>query len=361
MFGIVEQPCARQSGDRREWMTHLCGLCLTLRDRHGQVSRITTNRDAVVLSALYEAQVGEVVRSRAAPCPLRHFRGAEVVDSAGAGVRFAAAVTLLLASIAVEDKVADGELRPAVLRGPADRWGARWRRDALQDAAEVGFDGGAIVDLAGRQAGLEATPGLPFTDYSAPTEESVGAAFRHTAVLAGRPSNEEALEGAGRMFGRIAYVLDAWEDRDSDRRHGRFNPFDASSPAEDAAELFRAAHGRLRRHLDRLELRRPALVRSLLVDGLHRAAKRVLADKSDRPDRPPTWLTAVLGGWAASVGACGMCVVCIHGVEKACEDACDEVCDEACSGCDCSGCDCDCSGCDCNCDGCDCSGCDCNC
>ncbi|MGH9222627.1 MAG: hypothetical protein ACRD2W_02220 [Acidimicrobiales bacterium] len=60
-----------------------------------------------------------------------------------------------------------------------------------------------------------------------------------------------------------------------------------------------------------------------------------------------------LAGWAASVGTCGMCVVCLHGVEEACEDAGDEVCDEACSGCDCHCSGCDCSGCDaardCNC------------
>ncbi len=134
--------------------------------------------------------------------------------------------------MAVDDKVADAELGPSALGWPAARLADRWRRDALRETAAVGFDGAAILEIVGQQVTLEATPGLAFDAYAAPTERSLGAVFRHTAVLAGATHNADGLEGVGRMFGRVAYLLDAWEDRSSDRRHGRFNALDAATPRE---------------------------------------------------------------------------------------------------------------------------------
>jgi hypothetical protein len=37
-------------------MAHLRGLCLALRDDHGQLARTVTNYDGLVVSALVEAQ-----------------------------------------------------------------------------------------------------------------------------------------------------------------------------------------------------------------------------------------------------------------------------------------------------------------
>ncbi|MEU2126688.1 DUF5685 family protein, partial [Nocardia niwae] len=82
MFGLLT-PCthgAQKYGiDAAEWRAHLCGLCLGLRDGHGQLARATTNKDALVLSMLTEAQSGAAARTTAAPCPLRGMRRASVV------------------------------------------------------------------------------------------------------------------------------------------------------------------------------------------------------------------------------------------------------------------------------------------
>lgn len=39
----------------KEWMAHLCGLCLTLRGEHGQAARLVTNYDGLLVSVLVEA------------------------------------------------------------------------------------------------------------------------------------------------------------------------------------------------------------------------------------------------------------------------------------------------------------------
>ncbi|WP_342743490.1 DUF5685 family protein [Nonomuraea wenchangensis] len=109
MFGIV-RPCRHVlcKGLYADWMGHLCGLCLALRDEHGHLSRLVTNYDGLLVSVLTEAQTSApTLRRKAGPCALRGFRSADVVESKG--VRLAASVSLLLAAGKVNDHVADGD------------------------------------------------------------------------------------------------------------------------------------------------------------------------------------------------------------------------------------------------------------
>lgn len=58
VFGVLK-PCAHGAAkygiDPGHWQAHMCGLCLGLRDGHGQLARAATNTDAIVLSVLTEA------------------------------------------------------------------------------------------------------------------------------------------------------------------------------------------------------------------------------------------------------------------------------------------------------------------
>ncbi|PYC59963.1 hypothetical protein C7C46_34080, partial [Streptomyces tateyamensis] len=69
-----------------------------------------------------------------------------------------------------------------------------------------------------RQDELErsALPGDSVLLVTEPTETATAAAFAHTAVLADRPANAAALREAGRLFGRLAHLLDAAEDEQAD-------------------------------------------------------------------------------------------------------------------------------------------------
>ena len=80
MFGLVS-PCSHASdGGKELWRAHLCGLCVGLRDTRGQLARLTTNTDAVLLSILTESQLStdEKTRRTAGPCALRAMRTAEI-------------------------------------------------------------------------------------------------------------------------------------------------------------------------------------------------------------------------------------------------------------------------------------------
>ncbi|MEU7136139.1 DUF5685 family protein [Streptomyces sp. NPDC046261] len=236
MFGII-RPCRHRLSEsmRTEWMAHLCGLCLALKGDHGQFARIATNYDGLVISVLVEAQSsrGEDAgswRRTAGPCPLRGMRSAPVAQ--GEGARLAASVSLVLASAKMRDHVADGDglLARRPVAAAARRVAATWDRAGARTGSELGFDTAVLVDAVERQAGIEALAGTgtSLLEVTEPTETATAAAFGHTAVLAGRPANRAPLEEAGRLFGRLAHLLDAVEDLDEDARTGAWNPIAAT-------------------------------------------------------------------------------------------------------------------------------------
>lgn len=260
-------------------MAHLCGLCLALRGDHGQFARIVTNYDGLLVSVLTEAQAERSTdwRRTAGPCPLRGMRTASVAQ--GEGARLAAAVSLVLASAKVRDHVADGDgvlARKPVARA-ARRIATNWGRAGARTGSDIGFDTAVLVDAVDRQVGIEALagPGTPLLTVTEPTETATAAAFAHTAILAGRPGNAEPLAEAGRLFGRLAHLLDAVEDRAADAAVGAWNPLTATgTPLTEARRLADDALHGIRLALREADFVDGKLAHLLLVHELRRSVDR---------------------------------------------------------------------------------------
>lgn len=259
-------------------MAHLCGLCLTLRDLHGQAARLVTNYDGLLVSVLTEAQNPTLAPHRTAgPCALRGFRTADVLDASACGTQLAAAVSLVLAAGKVRDHVVDGDgaFARRLVASAAGLAASRWQAAGARTGAVIGFDTAVLTDAIGRQTELERTTGLGLAEVTEPTETAVSLAFAHTAVLAGQPGNAESLAAAGRHFGRIAHLLDAIEDLAADNDAGAYNPLLATgtTPAQ-ARERCDDALAGLRLAVGELDLQRAALARSLLVHEVDVAVNR---------------------------------------------------------------------------------------
>ncbi|MFG2116396.1 DUF5685 family protein [Streptomyces sp. NPDC048718] len=280
MFGIV-RPCTHRltEGLKTEWMAHLCGLCLALRADHGQFARVVTNYDGLIVSVLTEAQTGRTGAGRrtAGPCPLRQMKTAPVAR--GEGARLAAAVSLVLASAKIRDHVADrdGLLARRPVAAAASRVARSWDRAGARTGREVGFDTAVLVDAVDRQSGIEALagPGTSLLVVTEPTETATAAAFAHTAVLAGRPGNAEPLAEAGRLFGRLAHLLDAVEDQDADAAAGSWNPLTATGTSREEARRLAddALHG-IRLALKDAEFAEGRLAHVLLAHELRNSVDR---------------------------------------------------------------------------------------
>ncbi|MFE0461385.1 DUF5685 family protein [Kitasatospora sp. NPDC058965] len=380
MFGII-RPCRHRLSEQLQasWLAHLCGLCLALRDDHGQLARTATNYDGLVISVLVEAQHSGAAagagRRKAGPCPLRGMRSAEVAR--GEGARLAAAVSLALASVKVRDHVldADGVFARRSVAAGARAVARRWDRQSAGSATAVGFDTAVLLDAAARQDELErsAGPGGSVLLVTEPTETATAAAFAHTAVLAGRPGNAAALHEAGRLFGRLAHLLDAAEDQEADRAAGAWNPLTATGTDRAEAErLCRdAVHG-IRLALHDVELRDRALVHALLAHETEQAVDRVFGRRHASGHRcsttaqpqaqfgPPPFMDrkpprSTLAGCAMwALMACTCQLLCTDHEDPWTREPrrswCSRNCDDCCSGCDC------CSACQCCGEGADCCG-----
>jgi hypothetical protein len=384
MFGII-RPCRHRLTEalHQSWTAHLCGLCLALRDDHGQLARTATNYDGLIVSVLVEAQSEDPAGGRrtAGPCPLRGMRTASVAR--GEGARLAAAVSLALASAKVRDHVEDGDgayaRRPVALAagGVAERWG----RQSRSGGSSLGFDTGLLFDTLAQQVTLEraALPGSSVLLVTAPTEHATALALEHTAVLAGRPGNRAPLAEIGRLFGRLAHLLDAVEDLAEDRATGAWNPLLATGTGTDEARRLcdDAVHG-IRLALREVEFTDGTLAHRLLGHETAAAVRRTFAHAGagaansfgpaapygpagprgpfDVPPPPPPRRRNPVAGcamWALLCCTCQAC--CREDYEDPCNgsrrqgpcsdmDCCDPDCCEMLECCQCCEC-CDCGGC----------------
>ncbi|MFH9795595.1 DUF5685 family protein [Streptomyces virginiae] len=276
MFGII-RPCRHRLGEglRTEWMAHLCGLCLALRSEYGQFARVATNYDGLILSVLTEAQSQRTGdwRRGAGPCPLRGMRSADVAQ--GEGARLAATVSLVLAAAKMRDHAADGDglvgRRPVALA--ARRIAHAWDRAGVAGGERLGFDTALLLAAVERQPDVERStgPGGSLLTVTEPSETATAAAFAYTAVLTDRPGNAEPLAEAGRLFGRLAHLLDAVEDLDADEASGAWNPIAVTGA--DRAEVRRLCD-------DAVRGIRLALTDAVFVDG--RLARALLGAELER-------------------------------------------------------------------------------
>lgn len=293
MFGII-RPCRNRLGPelREAWLAHLCGLCLALRDDHGQLARVVTNYDGLTISAMVEAQSpAGTGRRTAGPCALRGMRTADV--SHGRGARLAATVSLVLASAKVRDHVEDGDgvFARRAARGVGRTVASRWADQAAETGTDLGFDTSVLVTAVRRQAEVESAAGLGSSVLlvTEPTETAAGEACAQTAVLAGRPGNVAPLREVGRLFGRLAHLLDAVEDLDADRESGSWNPLTATGT--DLAEARRlcddAALG-IKLALREATFTDDRLVHVLFAHELKRSIARTFGDPHSHQPPPPS-------------------------------------------------------------------------
>ena len=296
MFGII-RPCRHRLGGELglAWQAHLCGMCLSLRDDHGQAARLATNYDGLVISVLAEAQAdGAPERRTAGRCALRGMRKLDV--AIGDCARLAATVSLVLASAKIRDHADDGDGAVGLpgVRGAATALAGHWAAASARTGRQLGFEVAVLTDAVSRQVAVEAAagPGTPLVAITEPTEIATAAAFAYTAVLAGKPANHAPLAEAGRLFGRIAHLVDAVEDLAADRAAGAWNPLLVTGA--DVAEARRLCDDALlgiKLALAEAEFTDARLVHALLVHELSRSVRRVFA-RADGTASPDTCAAA---------------------------------------------------------------------
>ena len=219
---MVADPKSLPDALRSRYEGCYCGLCRSIGQRCGQVSRCALAYDmaflTLTLHSLYEPPERQLCR----PCPVHPFRRRPSWQSELSD--YAADLNVMLALLKTEDDWADE--RRAVRRLEA----ALLRRSAQEAAERNPRQWEAMTGCMAQLREIERRRD-PNPDAGA---NAFGALMAELFV---RQSDrwEPVLRRMGAALGRFIYVLDAAVDRQSDEKRGLYNPV-LSLMAQGAAE-----------------------------------------------------------------------------------------------------------------------------
>lgn len=213
MFGYLTAATSHLTPEQAQrYKAVYCGVCMSLKRRHGQLSRLTLNYDlsflVLLLGSLYEP--GE--QAEESCCVVHPFKKQQIISSEISG--YAADMNLMLAYLKCMDNWQDdGSLlsvaEAAALRQSYKRLSRQYPRQHKAMEASLA----ALHQLEKNRV-----------------EDADAASASFGALMAEILVYKEdrwcgALRSMGMALGRFIYIMDAVMDLDSDTRRNSFNPF----------------------------------------------------------------------------------------------------------------------------------------
>ena len=230
MFGyIITNPKSLPEDRQKRFRAVYCGLCHTLRQRHGLTGSVTLSYDltflAMLPNALYEP--GETAGSER--CPAHPAKPHDYVLSPV--MDYVADMNVALAYHKCRDNWIDD--RSVVSAGE----GAMLRRAYRRIEARYPQRCAVIEEWLKEIHALEATNKMEIDPPVNATGRMLGELFVH-------PDYDlftEELRGVGDGLGRFIYMMDAYEDLPGDVRRRRYNPLKPLRDREDYETLCKSA------------------------------------------------------------------------------------------------------------------------
>ncbi len=270
MFGYIRPlECELKVREQAEYRGAYCGLCKSIGTRYGQIERLTLSYDCTFLALVLAAVTGGM-RFSPGNCAPRVYRGRRPIAQPSPILDYAADVNVLLAWYQAADDTADERSAKAFASRLALR--SAYRR-AAKAHAELDQ---AILESMARLHQVE-------TERIASTDEPSDAFGRIlSAVILNAPmlpiSERAAAEWMFYNLGKWIYLLDAWDDRERDKKSGNYNSFVLSQmPVGQAEFLLNITLAEAEKAYDLLTQQTPSgLLDNIMRLGLTQTQRRVL-------------------------------------------------------------------------------------
>jgi hypothetical protein len=227
MFGTLKPHTCRLGCDQKHaYATFYCGLCKSLGDHFGTLTRALLNYDAVFLALVADGLMEAEATPDRCRCPILPVTFRPTVRPDGPAMRYAAAMQMLLSDQWLADRAADGRAAARAAR-PLLSGKVEAARAILADL------GLSLADLDGfeeRQARCEVLGETGPREAAAPTAAALSLVFEQMARLPGitpeatTPAARASLAAFGHHLGSAIYLIDALDDLEKDLRGGAFNP-----------------------------------------------------------------------------------------------------------------------------------------
>jgi hypothetical protein len=224
MFGLMRaRKCGMSDEEKHFRRLNYCGTCKTLGALYGQKSRLLLNHDTVFLAEILSALSGENVSGWQKS--YQSFNCLSLPESEmPASLQFAAATNIILTEFKLADHVADEKKRRYKLAQNAFSKEFARAEKFLQD---WNFPLPEVKEILNSQTEREAA-GNSLDELAFPTALTTAVFFREGVKLINQDNLENIAFELGFSFGKLIYLLDAFEDYEKDFRTRRFNAFRAA-------------------------------------------------------------------------------------------------------------------------------------
>lgn len=212
MFGYVTicEPELKMK-DWRKYRAYYCGLCQSLRRRHGHVGQLTLSYDmtfaVILLTSLYEIETEEVSRRcKTHPVKKQKMLQSEIAD-------YCADMNILLSYYHMKDdwqdeKKVSGLVGSVALRQKAEKIAKNYPRQSKVIEGE-------LKALAAYEAADSQNVDEPAGCFGRLMAEML--VYREDAW-------EKTMREIGFYLGKFIYIMDAYEDLEADLQKGCYNP-----------------------------------------------------------------------------------------------------------------------------------------
>lgn len=270
MFGYVRPKVSElRVRDKLRYDAWYCGLCCCLGRDYGLAARICLSYDCTFLALTLSSANEFSMLTESRHCPFKPLgRKRPIIIAPSPTMDFAAATCILLANYKLDDDIHDGKrlCLPAKIPLYSSVRKAKKRYPELDKL---------ICSKLGELSSIE----------RAKTNSVDAPANAFGSLLAGMPYiapiNNRMQPVLAEMFfhlGRYIYLLDAWDDKESDEAKGLYNPFVLSGIDRSAAEFL--LNLSINSCIDALNLFEAnsdiEIVSNIIADGLFSVSDEVL-------------------------------------------------------------------------------------
>ena len=257
----------------RRYKAAYCGLCRSLKERHGQFARLTLTYDLAFLTLLFDSLYEPELTQGEAPCPVHPFSPRPWQRSESSD--YAADMSVALARLKCRDDWEDDSDPVALAEAAALR--SAWAR---------------VSALYPRQCRAMEEGVAALRELEKARDESPDRAAACFAGLMGEIFVWKDDRWSGRLYrlgaalGRALYIMDACLDLDRDTVFNRYNPFRRWYGLDNAArfrDILRMLLADCARELDALPLVQDAgILQNIICVGLWTQFNRKFGSEEER-------------------------------------------------------------------------------
>jgi len=227
MFGLMRvKKCGMSDAEKHFRRLHYCGTCKTIGSLYGQKSRFLLNHDTVFLAEILTSLSNENASDWQSA-----YQSYNCLNLPENGMplplEFAATANLILAEFKLADKITDENSRTGKIAQKVFSGNFQKARKKLEDWQ---FPLETVQKILSAQEMIEAdsppadkTADEILSELSRPTAETTAIFFAEGARLIGKSELKNPASELGFNFGKLIYLLDAFEDYEKDFPKKQFN------------------------------------------------------------------------------------------------------------------------------------------